>query len=102
MGNLLRQCPIREHHVSMRKFVDEAKAISIDEDARLSPKNDDYHRGLVGFGGIVGELTCGIWHGEYKEPEPLSPDIARILMALKVYKSRFYSNGPGALKNRWP
>ena len=65
MGNLLRPCPIRDHHASMRKFVDEARAVPIDKEAELSLKDDDYYRGLVRFGENVGRLTEGIWREEY-------------------------------------
>ncbi len=71
-GNLLRQCPIRDHHRVFHEIVLRNKARPIDASARYALEDEDYHRGLVQYGDRIGELTDPIWEREYLAREKSS------------------------------
>lgn len=68
-GNLLRQCPIRDHHKAFYEMVLRNKARPIDQSAREALEDEDYHRGLIEYGDRIGELTDPIWEKEYLSTE---------------------------------
>lgn len=64
-GNLLRQCPIRDHHGALYEIVIKNKAHPIDEASREALEDEEYHKGLIEYGERIGELTDPIWEREY-------------------------------------
>lgn len=72
-GNLLRQCPIRDHHGAFHKIILENKARPVDESAKEALEDEEYHRGLIEYGRRIGQLTDPIWQRDYLSPEKAVP-----------------------------
>ncbi len=72
-GNLLRQCPIRDHHKAFYEMVLRNKAQPIDQSAREALEDEEYHRGLIEYGDRIGELTDPIWEKDYLSMEKPVP-----------------------------
>lgn len=68
-GNLLRQCPVRDHYREFRKIVLATGARPADEDAKESLQDETYLNGMDEYDKVMGRLTDGYWRREYLEPE---------------------------------
>ncbi|MGQ9632604.1 MAG: radical SAM protein [bacterium] len=69
VGNMIRPCPIRDHHAVMRDLIDRFGARPTDGAAEEALKDADYYRGLVEYGEKIEELTSSVWEEEYLRPE---------------------------------
>ena len=69
VGNILRQCAIRDHFGMMHRVIQRHNAKGADEAAEEALIDEDYYAGLVAYGERVEELTRDIWDEEYLAPE---------------------------------
>lgn len=65
VGNWLRQCPIRDHYNVMYKIIRETNAKPIDSSGEGILKDEEYRKGLIGYGERIEELTKDMWQKEY-------------------------------------
>ncbi len=68
-GNLLRQCPVRDHYKEFKSIVLETGAEPADDDARISLEDEDYSSGMDEYDETMSKLTDAYWQREYIEPE---------------------------------
>lgn len=68
-GNLLRQCPVRDHYREFRGIVLACGAKPADEDARDALEDDGYLEGMDEYDRKMSRLTDGHWQKVYIEPE---------------------------------
>lgn len=68
-GNLLTQCPIRDHHKEFRKIVLTTGAKPADEAARECLEDESYMRGMDAYDQKMSRLTDRRWQREYLDPE---------------------------------
>lgn len=69
VGNMICQCPIRDHAAMMREIIRDTGAQPIDDDARAALRDEDYWRGLQVYDKRLSELTGPIWEQRYIAPE---------------------------------
>ncbi len=69
-GNLLRPCPIRDHHAEFQKILMEHEPDPTDDNARAALLDPDYHAGLEQFGHELAELTDPVWEADYLGHDP--------------------------------
>ncbi|MCK4353514.1 radical SAM protein [candidate division WOR-3 bacterium] len=65
VGNLLRQCPIRDHYGDIYKILKSTNARPIDENAQLAIEDADYRKGLIKYGEEIEKLTGKYWKEKY-------------------------------------
>jgi len=64
-GNLLRPCPIRDHHAEFRKMLEKYEVKPIDQNAEQALKDPKYQKGLEDFDRQLAELLDPIWDRDY-------------------------------------
>ena len=64
-GNLLRQCPMRDHYDVIFRAVKEVGAHGIDEDANSIVGDEEYRRKMVEYGEAIDRITHEYWEREY-------------------------------------
>lgn len=65
MGNMIRQCAIRDHYKIMKEFLKKSEIRPINNEAREALLDEDYYKGLVEYGEKLDALTRDIWKKEY-------------------------------------
>ena len=65
MGNLLRQCPIRDNYKVIYEIIKETKAKPIDEFAAKALEDENYRKGLIAYGEEIGKRTEKFWQRFY-------------------------------------
>jgi MoaA/NifB/PqqE/SkfB family radical SAM enzyme len=68
-GNLLRQCPVRDHYKEFRNIVLSCGARPADDDAREALEDESYLEGMERYDRTMSRLTDDYWRKEYIEPE---------------------------------
>ena len=64
-GNLLRPCPIRDHHAEFQRMLVEHEPDPTDENAREALLDPAYHAGLEAFGRELATLADPVWEADY-------------------------------------
>lgn len=64
-GNLLRQCPVRDHYGELYEILKGTQARPTSEWASKSLKDQKYRQGLIQYGEEIGKLTKDWWQKEY-------------------------------------
>lgn len=73
-GNLLRPCPIRDHHAEFQKMLMEHEPDPTDENAREALLDPAYHEGLERFDRELAELSDPVWEADYLGHTPDAGD----------------------------
>lgn len=64
-GNLLRPCPIRDHHAEFQRLLMAHEPDPTDDNARAALLDPAYHRGLEEFDRELAALADPVWEGDY-------------------------------------
>ncbi|HID93088.1 MAG TPA: radical SAM protein [bacterium (Candidatus Stahlbacteria)] len=65
VGNLLRQCPVRDHYGELYKILRKTNARPTNEYARKALEDQEYREGLIQYGKEIEKLTKDWWKKEY-------------------------------------
>ena len=70
MGNLLRPCPIRDHHQTAMEIIHEYQPRPEDKDTEKWLLDETLHQGLIEFDEQLAELMDPYWENVYLREEP--------------------------------
>ncbi len=72
-GNLLRPCPIRDHHSEFRRMVREYGVRPTDSGSSQAARSPAYAAGLARFDRDLADLLDPIWQSDYLGSRPAKP-----------------------------
>ena len=64
-GNLLRQCIIRDHYAKIYEIIKKTGARGIYKEAEDALQDEEYRKGLIEYGEIIGKMTEEYWKKVY-------------------------------------